>query len=422
MISSAASLVIERLTYRYPGAERAALQDVSLQVEPGQRVGLLGPNGAGKTTLMRIVCGFLPVTSAPRRARGGRELLATAEELAGVGSGQRPGASHPLAPARVEVAGLDVVTASSEVRRRVGYLPELVPVYPELRVREHLAFRAAIKRVPWRQVRLEVGRVAALTGLEAMLETPIQRLSRGYRQRVGIADALLGSPPLVVLDEPTVGLDPNQVLAIRAMLKALGGKQTLVFSSHILAEVEALCDRVVILSRGAVVADETLSAATTSGLDVTVLAAPGRAREVIAAALGAVPKARIVEGSLRSGSLTGAGMGGGDTSSAEVATTTLRVELGADSNDAGTDVVLLDALRLAIAVACRDAGLGVVHLAPARRALEERFARVTGATSDELVSSGERRLDRTSAPHPSASRPNPSRPNPSRPNPGGGEP
>jgi energy-coupling factor transporter ATP-binding protein EcfA2 len=126
-------------------------------------------------------------------------------------------------------------------------------------VREHLDFRAAIKGVRGKLRAPELARVAERTGLRHMLETPIQQLSRGYRQRVGIADALLGAPPLVVLDEPTVGLDPNQVLEIRAMLRALGGTQTLIFSSHILAEVEALCDRVVILARGRCVADEAVS-------------------------------------------------------------------------------------------------------------------------------------------------------------------
>src|SRR5690606_19248095 len=146
----------------------------------------------------------------------------------------------------------------------VGYMPEQVPLYHELRVREHLRFRARIKGVPWRRRRAEVERVAELTAIRDVLDTPIGQLSRGYRQRVGLADAPLGEPPLVVLDEPTVGLDPNQVREVRAMLRALGGAQTLVFSSHILAEVEMLCDRVVILSRGAVVADESIAEATTA--------------------------------------------------------------------------------------------------------------------------------------------------------------
>src|SRR5690606_388044 len=182
---SPASLEVSNLTFRYPGSEDPALRDVGFRVSPGERVGLLGPNGAGKSTLMRILCGYLPV---PRE----RDTV-------------------------VRVADLSVATASLGVRELVGYLPEQVPLYQELRVREHLEFRATVKRIARRRRTAEIARVAELSGLDGMLETPIGRLSRGYRQRVGIADALLGSPPLVVLDEPTVGLDPNQVQGIRAM-------------------------------------------------------------------------------------------------------------------------------------------------------------------------------------------------------------
>ncbi len=223
-----ASLEVTDLTFRYPGANDPALAEVSFTIEPGQRVGLLGPNGAGKSTLMRLICGYLPLPT--------------------------DGLSGPSA--QIKVAGFDVYDDSLAVRQRVGYLPEQVPLYAELRVREHLDFRATVKRVPRRGRRIEVERVAELSGLQVMLDIPIHKLSRGYRQRVGIADALLGAPPLVVLDEPTVGLDPNQVQGIRTMLRELGGTQTLIFSSHILAEVDALCDRILILSRGRLVTDE----------------------------------------------------------------------------------------------------------------------------------------------------------------------
>lgn len=231
-MTSAASMTISGLSHRYSRGDRPALEDVSFQVAPGDRVGLLGPNGAGKSTLMRIVCGYLTADSQAKM---------------------------------VEVAGFDVRTHSLSVRERVGYLPEHVPLYPELRVREHLGFRAAIKRIPRSRRLTEIASVAERTGLVDKLGVPIGQLSRGYRQRVGIADALLGTPPLVVLDEPTVGLDPNQVQEIRAMLRELGGNQTLVFSSHILAEVEMLCDRVVILAQGRVVADEPLDNALRAG-------------------------------------------------------------------------------------------------------------------------------------------------------------
>ncbi|MCB9713710.1 MAG: ABC transporter ATP-binding protein [Myxococcales bacterium] len=237
-----AALRVEALGHRYPGAERAALVDVSLRVEPGERLGLLGPNGAGKSTLMRLCCGFLPIADAPGT--------------------------------RVELAGLDVRTQSRDARANVGYLPEHVPLYHELRAREHLGFRARIKGVSRRKRAAEIERVAEATGIRHVLDTPVGQLSRGYRQRVGVADALLGAPPVVILDEPTVGLDPNQVREIRAMLEGLGGEHTLIFSSHILAEVELLCDRVVILSEGRVVADEELAAATAGRHVVAAWAEP----------------------------------------------------------------------------------------------------------------------------------------------------
>ena len=230
---SPASLEVRDLTFRYAGAEDLALAELNFEIKAGQCVGLLGPNGAGKSTLMRLLCGYLPL--------------------------QRERRDGPMP--QITVAGFDVRLDSLAARSQVGYLPEQVPLYPELRVREHLGFRAKIKGVPRRGRKMEVERVAEQCGLQIMLETPIHKLSRGYRQRVGIADALLGSPPLVVLDEPTVGLDPNQVQGIRSMLRDLGGSQTLIFSSHILTEVEALCDRILILSKGRLVADESVGEA-----------------------------------------------------------------------------------------------------------------------------------------------------------------
>jgi ABC-2 type transport system ATP-binding protein len=325
-----ASLEVSDLTFRYPGSTDPALRDIAFRVAAGERVGLLGPNGAGKSTLMRILCGYLPVPRGLPLPRG-RETI-------------------------VNVAGLSVASSSLKVRELVGYLPEQVPLYQELRVREHLEFRATVKRVARRQRSSEIARVVELSGLEGMLETPIGRLSRGYRQRVGIADALLGSPPLVVLDEPTVGLDPNQVQAIRAMLKNLGGSQTLIFSSHILAEVEALCDRIVILSRGRVVADETVDKALASDtLVVEWEGADGPAiRAVVASAwksLGRADQTQIEITNPREGRLRAAVTSGG---------------------------IALDELAAAIGRASLEAGLTLVRLEPGRRRLEERFALVTG--------------------------------------------
>jgi ABC-2 type transport system ATP-binding protein len=327
-----ASLEVSDLTFRYPGSVDPALREVGFRISGGERVGLLGPNGAGKSTLMRILCGYLPV---PR--------------------GLSPRGREPV----VSVAGLSVSRSSLAVRELVGYLPEQVPLYHELRVREHLEFRATVKRIPRRLRRDEIGRVAELSGLEGMLETPIGRLSRGYRQRVGIADALLGSPPLVVLDEPTVGLDPNQVQGIRAMLKNLGGGQTLIFSSHILAEVEALCDRIIILSRGRVVADESVTAALASDTLVVEWAA----------ADGATIRT-VVEAAWRS-------LGRDDRVQLEI---TLRENrLRATITSAGVN---LDDLSAAVGRASHEAGLVLVRLESGRRRLEERFALVNRFRGD----------------------------------------
>src|SRR5690606_9103818 len=318
------------LTFRYPGSVDPALRDVAFRVSAGERVGLLGPNGAGKSTLMRILCGYLPVP----RGLPGRDTV-------------------------VQVAGLSVETASLAVRELVGYLPEQVPLYQELRVREHLEFRATVKRIRRRLRGPEIARVVELSGLEGMLETPIGRLSRGYRQRVGIADALLGSPPLVVLDEPTVGLDPNQVQGIRTMLKNLGGSQTLIFSSHILAEVEALCDRIIILSRGRVVADEPVARALASDTLFVEWAA----------ADGASIKA-VVEAAWRS-------LGREDPVQLEIIPRDGRLRAAVTSGG-----IAMDELAAAVGRASLDAGLAVIRLEPGRRRLEERFALVTGFRDD----------------------------------------
>lgn len=336
-----ASLEVSALSFRYPGAEALALSDVAFDIHPGERVGLMGPNGAGKTTLMRLMCGYLPVQDI---------------DAAGRRIGQRTGTT--TAP-KLRVAGLDVRAQSKQVRRLVGYLPEHVPLYVELRVREHLRFRAVLKGVPRREREAEIGRVAELSGLREMLDVPIHKLSRGYRQRVGIADGLLGAPPLVILDEPTVGLDPNQVQGIRAMLRDLGGNQTLLFSSHLLAEVEVLCDRIIILARGKVAADESVSAATAAdSLVVEVEAGATAARALLENAWLAVgtdqaPAIEIVE---RDGITHATVQGGG----------------------AG--------LAAAIGRASLDARVPLRRLERGRGRLEERFARVTGATEEGVES------------------------------------
>ena len=202
-----------------------AVDDISFQVAKGRIVGFLGPNGAGKSTTLRILTCFLPATSG-----------------------------------RATVDGYDVLTQSLDVRRRVGYMPESVPLYPEMRVRELLAFRAALRDIPRRKRRAEVDRVAErcwLSAPEDVMRRRVGELSRGYKQRVGLAEVLLHDPPVLVLDEPTIGLDPAQIRAMRGLIRELGEDRTIIFSSHILAEVEQTCGELIIIAGGRIAATGT---------------------------------------------------------------------------------------------------------------------------------------------------------------------
>ena len=199
-----------------------ALDRVSFDVKNGEIVGLLGPNGSGKTTLMRILTGFFPATEGS-----------------------------------VQVAGFDVATSSLEVRSRLGYLPENVVLYPDMSVRAFLNFCARVKIDAASQRHTHVERVLSECALEDMAQRQMGTLSKGYRQRVGLAQALLSEPEVLILDEPTVGLDPNQVIDIRELIKGLGGKATILLSSHILHEVELICERVVIIDKGHILAEDT---------------------------------------------------------------------------------------------------------------------------------------------------------------------
>ena len=210
-------------TYGRPGDGRApALDGVSFEVGRGEIVGLLGPNGAGKSTMMRILTCFLAPT------RGSATL-----------------------------AGASIADDPHGVRRAVGYLPEAVPLPPEMRVVEYLDFRAALKGLARRARAAVVSRAVEEVGLGERRGQIIGTLSRGYRQRVGLADALLASPPILILDEPTVGLDPNQIRETRALIRELGRERTILLSTHVLPEVEAVATRVIILNNGRVVAAQT---------------------------------------------------------------------------------------------------------------------------------------------------------------------
>ena len=219
---------VSHLTKKYGG--HLAVDDVSFTVEDGQIYGLLGPNGAGKSTIMNILTGYLSATSG-----------------------------------QVTVAGHSLPEEADEAKGCVGYLPEQPPLYPEMTVGEYLDFVAELKKVPRAQRKEQVLRAARRTGLEKVLPRLIRSLSKGYKQRVGIAQALLGSPKIIILDEPTVGLDPAQVIEIRKLIRELGKAHTVILSSHILSEVQAVCQQVLILSKGNLAASGTLQELTADG-------------------------------------------------------------------------------------------------------------------------------------------------------------
>ena len=212
---------VQRVTKYY--GPFPAITDVSFDVAQGEIVGLLGPNGAGKSTLMRTVVGFTPPTSG-----------------------------------RVTVSGYDTVDQSLEARRCIGYLPESVPLYSDMTVKEYLGYMGRIRGMSRRHIRSRIAEVVDLCRLGDYLETHISKLSKGFRQRVGIAQAVLHEPVVLVLDEPTIGIDPNQVVETRQLIRALGGGHTIVVSTHILSEVDQLCQRVVIMHEGRVVAEDTV--------------------------------------------------------------------------------------------------------------------------------------------------------------------
>jgi ABC-2 type transport system ATP-binding protein len=211
---------VENLTKRYAG--QTAIKDLSFEVGKGEIMGFLGPNGAGKSTTMRILASFMPPTSG-----------------------------------RASIAGFDVFAQSLQARAHLGYMAENVPLYNDMRVTEYLDYRAALKGVPHRRVSERVGDVKELCGLKEVEKKLIGALSKGYRQRVGLADALLAEPDLLILDEPTIGLDPNQIRQVRELIKNLGKQHTILLSTHILPEVEMTCSRVIIIHKGRIEACDT---------------------------------------------------------------------------------------------------------------------------------------------------------------------
>jgi ABC-2 type transport system ATP-binding protein len=211
---------VQHLTKRY--GRVTAVDDVSFRVEPGEILGFLGPNGAGKTTTMRILTGYMPASEG-----------------------------------RATVAGYDVFTHPIEAKRRTGYLPETPPLYPDMTVREYLDFVARIKRVPSAERSSRVDAVMKRTRIDDMSTRACGKLSKGYRQRVGLAQAIIHNPDVLILDEPTAGLDPKQIIETRELIRSLAGSHTIILSTHILPEVSQTCQRVVIINKGRVVAVDT---------------------------------------------------------------------------------------------------------------------------------------------------------------------
>ena len=236
-----------------------ALKGISFSIRPGEVVGLLGPNGAGKTTAMKILVGYLLPSAGVAR-----------------------------------VAGYDVTSDELEVQRRIGYLPENAPSYSDMLVQEYLDFTADMRELEGATRRSRIGAVVEECAIREVLIRPIGQLSKGFHQRVGLAAALLHDPPILILDEPTNGLDPNQIIEVRELIRRLGTTKTVILSTHILPEVEATCGRAVILIDGRVRADGSLEELTRSRVQLVTIAPdhPGRAREL----LEAVPHVRSVEG------------------------------------------------------------------------------------------------------------------------------
>jgi len=306
-----------------------AVRDLSFAVGKGEIVGFLGPNGAGKSTTLRILSGFLGATSG-----------------------------------RVRIAGHDIAEAPRAARRALGYMPESAPLYPELRVIEYLLFRARLKEVPGKKQRAAIGSAMERAGVAHMAGTVIGHLSKGYRQRVALADALVSDPPLLILDEPTAGLDPNQIREVRSLIKALAGERTILLSTHILSEVEATCERAIVIDRGRLVAEGSIQALRSrqhsSALSVRVRD-PNAGAE---AAIGRVSGLILREASV-------------DPAAASRRTLRITVNEGADPE------TTIEALVRALT----EAGIGIHALVPEQASLEQVFSELTAHEKAEADAS-----------------------------------
>jgi ABC-2 type transport system ATP-binding protein len=309
---------VDHLSKRY--GPFTAVDDVSFRVESGQILGFLGPNGAGKTTTMRIITGYMPATSG-----------------------------------KATVAGFDVFEQPIEAKQRTGYLPETPPLYPDMTVREYLTFVAKIKGVR-SHVRDRVDEVMKRTWVADMADRHCAKLSKGYKQRVGLAQAIIHNPDVLVLDEPTAGLDPKQIIETRQLIRDLAGTHTIVLSTHILPEVSQTCQRVVIINKGRVVAVDSPDNLTQrlQGAATVFVQTDGPAGDVLPALQHVAGVTRVVQSETR-----------GDATSFEVDT-----EKGAD-------------LRRELAAAIVTRGWGLLELRPMRMSLEDIFLSVITDESPE---------------------------------------
>ena len=306
---------LKHLVKRY--GTHTAVDDLSLQMEPGKIYGFLGPNGAGKSTTMNIMTGYLAAT-------GGE----------------------------VKINGLDVLMQPEEAKKCVGYLPELPPLYVDMTVKEYLDFAAELKKIEKGKRAAQVKEVMEMTGISDVSHRLIRNLSKGYRQRVGLAQAILGYPEIIILDEPTVGLDPKQIIEIRSLIKKLGENHTVILSSHILTEISAVCDHVFIISKGKLVASdktEKLLERMTGSQQVELLV---KGEKTLAEdAIASIPEVEHCE------LLEEKGAG----------TSLMRITAKKDAD-----------IRESVFLACAEAKMPILEMKAAEKSLEDVFLELTG--------------------------------------------
>jgi len=260
---------VQHLTKRYGSV--TAIDDISFRVEKGEILGFLGPNGAGKTTTMRIITGFMPPTKGT-----------------------------------VKVANYDVFEKPIEVKRRIGYLPEIPPLYSDMTTEEFLNFAGKLKQIPSNQINQRINDVCAKVDIEDVRKKTIKTLSKGFRQRVGLAQALIHDPEILILDEPTIGLDPIQIREVREMIRSFSGAHTVILSTHILPEASMICNRVVIIDKGKLIAQDTPAglAKSMEGIEKLRISIEGSLDEVTSAVLSTEGVKRVIEKSTENGVCT----------------------------------------------------------------------------------------------------------------------